>query len=205
MIASDTQRTAETLPRQWNHAIWITDAAMATADACILSDYAKGAVFAELTATMVGAAQKRPVVADPKRRDFSLYRGVTVITPNHVELEEATRIDLTADADFVRAAEILHPLLDGTAVLATRGADGMTLFEVGKPPVHVRAAAKSVFDVTGAGDTVVATLALALAGGVPLPDAVRVASAAAGVVVSKVGTATVSPDELAAALAEQAG
>jgi rfaE bifunctional protein kinase chain/domain len=180
-------------------------AVVPTADACIISDYAKGAIFAELTAAMVSAAHKRPIVADPKRRDLSLYRGVTVVTPNHVELEEATRIDLAGDTDFVRAAEIAHPLLDGAAVLATRGADGMTLFEKGKAPVHVRAAAKSVFDVTGAGDTVVATVALALAGGVSLADAVRIASAAAGVVVSKVGTATVSPDELVAALEEQPG
>lgn len=180
-------------------------AVVPSADACIISDYAKGAVFAELTAAVVAAAQKRPIVADPKRRDFSLYRGVTVITPNHGELEEAAHGDLDTDEDFARAAEKLAPSLGGAAILATRGADGMTLFENGKPPLHVHAAAKSVFDVTGAGDTVVATVALALAGGIPLGDAVRVASAAAGVVVSKVGTATVSPDELAAALAEQAG
>jgi D-beta-D-heptose 7-phosphate kinase/D-beta-D-heptose 1-phosphate adenosyltransferase len=180
-------------------------AVVPTADACIISDYAKGAIFRELNELLVATAKGKPVVADPKHRDISLYRGVTVVTPNHGELEEATHSDLVTDADFAGAAEKLRPALDGAAILATRGAEGMTLFEKGKPPVHVHAAAKSVFDVTGAGDTVVATLAIALAAGVPLAEAVRIASAAAGVVVSKVGTATVSPDELERALVELSG
>ncbi len=181
-------------------------AAVPDADACIISDYAKGAIFAELDDLVVASAKKKhvPIVADPKHRDYSLYRGVTVVTPNHGELEDATHLRLDTDEDFVLAAEKLLPVLEGGAILATRGADGMTLFEPGKLPLHVKAAAKSVFDVTGAGDTVVATLAIALAAGVPLAEAVSIASAAAGVVVSKVGTATLSPDELDAALREQA-
>jgi D-beta-D-heptose 7-phosphate kinase/D-beta-D-heptose 1-phosphate adenosyltransferase len=174
----------------------------ATADAFIVSDYAKGAVTPELTADIVDVARKRgaAVVADPKQRDLRAYRGVTVITPNHGELELAVGRPLVTDADFASAAAEVLPLLEGGALLATRGADGMTLFEPGQAPFHVKAAAKSVFDVTGAGDTVVATLAIALAGGASLRDAVLVASAAASVVVSKVGTATASPDELAEAL-----
>ncbi len=182
-------------------------AAVASADACIVSDYAKGVVSADLCREVVAAASRRatPVVADPKQRDFATYRGVTVITPNHGELEHAAHMTLATDDDYARASEKLAPSLGGASILATRGAEGMTLFERGKPALHVHAAAKSVFDVTGAGDTVVATVALALAAGVPLADAVRMASAAAGVVVSKVGTATVSPEELAAALEERAG
>jgi D-beta-D-heptose 7-phosphate kinase/D-beta-D-heptose 1-phosphate adenosyltransferase len=174
----------------------------ATADAFILSDYAKGAILPEVAAAVVAAAKARgvPVVADPKSRDFRLYRGVTVITPNHGELELAAGRLLANDADFVAAAEHVLPQLEGGALLATRGADGMTLFEPGKAPVHAKAVAKSVFDVTGAGDTVVATLAIALAAGASLADAMTLSSAAAGVVVSKVGTASVSKDELAAAL-----
>lgn len=176
--------------------------AVATADACILSDYAKGAVFPELVAALVDAAKARgvPVVADPKNSDFRFYRGTTVVTPNTSELEAAVHRTLHTDEDFAAAAAELLPLLDGGAILATRGADGMTLFEPSKTPVHVHAAAKSVFDVTGAGDTVVATLAIALAARTPIADAIGLASAAAGVVVSKVGTATVSPAELEAAL-----
>jgi rfaE bifunctional protein kinase chain/domain len=179
----------------------LTEAA-ANADAFILSDYAKGAVFPELTGAIVAAARARgiAVVADPKQRDLRHYRGVSVITPNQGELELAVGRALASEDDFLAAAAEVLPLLEGGSLLATRGADGMTLFEPGNPPFHVRAAAKSVFDVTGAGDTVVATLAIALAGGASLREAVSAASAAAGVVVSKVGTASVSPAELASAL-----
>ena len=176
--------------------------AAATADAFILSDYAKGAVSIELVAAVVKAARTRgiPVIADPKHKDLGRYRGVSVITPNHNELEVAVGRALATDADFGEAALEVVPILEGGALLATRGADGMTLFEPGKAPLHVKAAAKSVFDVTGAGDTVVATLAIALAGGARLADAVVVSSAAAGVVVSKIGTASLVPAELLAAL-----
>jgi D-beta-D-heptose 7-phosphate kinase/D-beta-D-heptose 1-phosphate adenosyltransferase len=176
----------------------------ASADAFIVSDYAKGTVSEALVAVVVATAKKRgiPVVADPKHHDFTRYRGVSVITPNHGELELAVGRPLANEADFAEAAKQVLPRLEGGALLATRGADGMTLFEANKVPVHVRAAAKSVFDVTGAGDTVVATLAIALAAGEALPLAIEAASAAAGVVVSKVGTASVSPAELARALEE---
>lgn len=182
--------------------IAIVREAAATADAFILSDYAKGAVFPELSAAVVEAARARgvPVIADPKSRDFRRYRGVTVVTPNQNELELAVGGPLESEADFAAAAEHVLPLLDGGALLVTRGADGMTLFSPGEPAFHVGAAAKSVFDVTGAGDTVVATVALTLAAKASLKDALSVASAAAGVVVSKVGTASVTPAELAAAL-----
>ena len=176
--------------------------AAATADAFIVSDYAKGVIVAELVAAVVDAAKARgiPVIADPKRSDFSVYRGTTVVTPNTGELEAAAHRTLHTDEEFASAANELLPLLGGGAILATRGPDGMTLFEPGKKPVHTHAAAKSVFDVTGAGDTVVATLAIALAAKASLADAMTLASAAAGVVVSKVGTATVSHTELEDAL-----
>jgi D-beta-D-heptose 7-phosphate kinase/D-beta-D-heptose 1-phosphate adenosyltransferase len=176
--------------------------AVATADAVVLSDYAKGVVFPELSAAVVEVAKARgvPVVADPKSRDFRLYRGVTVVTPNQSELELAVGRSLATDTEFAAAADQVLPLLEGGALLATRGPDGMTLFVPSERAFHVRAAAKSVFDVTGAGDTVVATLAIALAAKATLRDAVAVSSAAAGVVVSKVGTATLTPSELRAAL-----
>lgn len=179
------------------------DAAAASADAFVLSDYAKGAISAALVQAVVRAAKARniPIVADPKHKDLGRYRGVSVITPNHNELEVAVGRPLNDDADFAKAATEVLPLLEGGALLATRGADGMTLFEPGAASIHVKAAAKSVFDVTGAGDTVVATLAIALAGGARLADAIVAASVAAGIVVSKEGTASVTPAELLAAAA----
>jgi len=174
------------------------EAAVQAADVCIVSDYGKGVVTAELFAAIVQASrsERKPIIVDPKRRDFSVYRGATVITPNVGELELASGKSCGSTAEAVEAAMGLVPLLDGGAVLVTRGALGMSLVEPGRPPLHVPARARSVFDVTGAGDTVVGTLALALASQIPLEQAIQLASAAAAVVVSKTGTATVTVDEL---------
>jgi rfaE bifunctional protein kinase chain/domain len=175
---------------------------LADTDVCVISDYAKGVVHRALCAFTIAEAKKRgvPVVVDPKQRDFSVYRGATVLTPNLLELEAAINRALPSNESVHTAANELLMVLDGAALLATRGADGMTLFRTGENPVHVRAIAREVFDVTGAGDTVVATLALALAANVPMHEAIQLASAAASVVVSKEGTATVTPAELARAL-----
>lgn len=182
-------------------------AAVEKADACIVSDYGKGVVTAKLVAAIVAAAKRRkcPIVVDPKQQDFSIYRGASVVTPNLGELEVAAGSPCAGTEDVVRAATRLLPLLDGGAVLVTRGAAGMTLVDADKPPVHTHARARTVFDVTGAGDTVVGTLALALACGIPLTDAMEIASVAAGLVVSKMGTATVTTDELRSAIEEQRG
>lgn len=175
-------------------------AALMGADACIVSDYGKGVVTPELVRVVVEAAHGRPVVIDPKRRDFAAYKGATVITPNLGELEVAVgRACATVD-DIVEGAQSLLPVLGGGAVLVTRGPAGMSLVEPGKPVHHVPARARAVFDVTGAGDTVVGTLALALAVGMSMSTATDVASAAAAIAVSKPGTATVSLDELRAEL-----
>lgn len=182
-----------------------TTAALADADACIVSDYGKGVVTAELVAEVVKVARARkiPVIVDPKRRDFSAYRGATVITPNLAELELATGARCVTTDEVVAAGTSLLGLLDGGAVLATRGAAGMTLLRPGMAPVHTHARARAVFDVTGAGDTVVSTLALALASGIDITVAIDIASIAAGLVISKVGTATVDVAELRAAIEEQ--
>jgi rfaE bifunctional protein kinase chain/domain len=177
-----------------------TGSALKNANACIVSDYGKGIVTPELVAAIVEAAGGAPIIVDPKRHDFSAYRGATVITPNLGELEMATRRTCTTTEAIVEAASGLLPELGGAAVLVTRGAQGMSLIEPGKPPVHVPARARAVFDVTGAGDTVVSTLALALAIGLPMAIAIHVASAAAAIAVSKPGTATVTMEELLAEL-----
>jgi D-beta-D-heptose 7-phosphate kinase/D-beta-D-heptose 1-phosphate adenosyltransferase len=169
--------------------------------AVVLSDYAKGVITADVARHAIVCARKAnlPVIVDPKQRDFAVYRGATVITPNLHELEAASGV---AAAELDRAVATLLPVIEGTALLVTRSADGMTLFRPGSAPFHVAALAKEVFDVTGAGDTVVATLALALGAGVPFEQAIELASAAAAISVSKRGTSTVSPSELSASLAE---
>lgn len=178
--------------------------ALAGADACIVSDYGKGVVTPELVRVVIEAAKGKPVVVDPKRRDFSAYAGASLLTPNLSELEVAVGHSCVTEKEIVEAATSLLPDLRGGSVLVTRGPGGMSLVEPGRSPVHVPARARAVFDVTGAGDTVVGTLALALAIGLPTDVAIDVASAAAAIVVSKPGTATVSIEELRAELKEHA-
>ena len=168
--------------------------------AVVLSDYSKGVITPEIAQFAIAAARKAnlPVIVDPKQRDFTVYRGATVITPNLHELEVAA--PHIGPFDLERAVAALLPLLEGTALLVTRSADGMSLFRTGAPVFHVPAIAREVFDVTGAGDTVVAMIALALGARVPFEQSIELASIAAAISVSKRGTSTVSPAELIAAL-----
>jgi D-beta-D-heptose 7-phosphate kinase/D-beta-D-heptose 1-phosphate adenosyltransferase len=171
---------------------------MRSVDVCILSDYAKGVLSARLTQELIrqaGAAGK-PTVVDPKGSDYSKYRGATVIKPNVQEVQHVLKQEVTHEHEWHQAGEHLTRLLDGTAALISRGPKGMTLFRRGQPAVHIPSAAKTVFDVTGAGDTVVGTVAMALAAGASLEQAARLANRAAGIVVGKIGTASVSLEEL---------
>jgi D-beta-D-heptose 7-phosphate kinase/D-beta-D-heptose 1-phosphate adenosyltransferase len=169
------------------------------AGAVVLSDYGKG-VLAQVPA-LIAAARARglPVVVDPKGRDFSPYRGATVITPNLHEFQEIAG-PAAGDAAIAEKGEALRAALGLEALLVTRGEQGMSLLAAGQPPLHLPTQAREVFDVTGAGDTVVAVLAAALAAGAALPQAVALANAGAGVVVGKLGTATLSAPELRRAL-----
>jgi D-beta-D-heptose 7-phosphate kinase/D-beta-D-heptose 1-phosphate adenosyltransferase len=187
------------------------EAALPRVTAVVLSDYAKGVLTPRVVRGVIAAARGRgvPVVVDPKGRDFSVYAGATLITPNRKELGEASRRPL-ADLDAVAAAaEELRRDSGCEALLVTLSEDGMLLKQGGRAAVHVPAHPVRVRDVSGAGDTVVAVLALMLAMGAPLDAAMRAANAAASVVVGKRGTATVSPLELrsrvlpAAALASE--
>lgn len=173
-----------------------------SAEALVISDYQKGAVTAPLLRKVLPLARRRrvPVLVDPKRRHFRLYRGVTLVTPNQVETEQATGIPLDGEEALVAAGRRILALLACRAALVTRGEHGMSLFERGEQPVHVPATAREVFDVTGAGDSVIATMALAIAAGATLPQAAALANCAAGVVVGKVGTAQATPQEVLAAL-----
>jgi D-beta-D-heptose 7-phosphate kinase/D-beta-D-heptose 1-phosphate adenosyltransferase len=171
--------------------------ALPRAGAVVLSDYAKGALTPRVIRAVIDAANAagKPVVVDPKGRDYGIYRGATLITPNRQELADATRRAANSDAEIVTAAAELGHALGTQAVLVTRSEDGMTL--VGKgAPVHVPAYPVRVRDVSGAGDTVVAVLAAMLALDADFESAMRAANAAAAVVVGKRGTATLSIAEL---------
>jgi rfaE bifunctional protein kinase chain/domain len=167
------------------------------ADALVLSDYAKGVVSEGLARRVVELAEAsgKPVVVDPKGRDYAKYRGATVLTPNVHDAERAANFPVERYDDLIEVGRRLAEVLDGSQLLITRGAEGMSLLSR-EGIVDIRAEAQAVYDVTGAGDTVVATLAVALGSGLGMEDAVRLANAAAGIVVSKVGTASVTLDEL---------
>jgi len=172
------------------------------ADVLLISDYAKGVVGASLVREVLALAArlKKPVTVDPKVQHLTLFRGATVIAPNHHEAAAAARILVRNEADLLRVGQRLLTLLKARAVLITRGEQGMSLFEAGRPVTHIPTFAREVYDVTGAGDTVMAVLTLALAAGAPLRDAAVLANYGAGVVVGKRGTATVSRGELTDAL-----
>jgi D-beta-D-heptose 7-phosphate kinase/D-beta-D-heptose 1-phosphate adenosyltransferase len=167
------------------------------ADACLISDYAKGVVTNRVAESVIAIArsQGRPVVVDPKQRSLTRFRGATVITPNVHEAEHALHREIRSEEDVHEAGRLLMAAVEGS-VLITRGAEGMTLFRPDAAPLHVPAEARRVYDVTGAGDTVAAVLALALGAGVPLEWATRLANSAAGIVVGKLGTATVTVEEI---------
>jgi D-beta-D-heptose 7-phosphate kinase / D-beta-D-heptose 1-phosphate adenosyltransferase len=168
------------------------------ADAIVLSDYAKGVLTPRLIRTVIEAAARlgKPVVVDPKGTDFSIYRGVTVITPNRKELAESTRMPVGTEHEIVAAAAAIRDACGARAVLVTLSEEGMLLDAQGAEPVHVPAYPVRVRDVSGAGDTVAAVLAALLATGADFEAATRAANAAASVVVGKRGTATVTVAEL---------
>jgi D-beta-D-heptose 7-phosphate kinase/D-beta-D-heptose 1-phosphate adenosyltransferase len=169
-----------------------------TADAVVVSDYNKGLLTGSLLASALRRARERGLIVclDPKLRSFDHYQPVTVITPNHQEAADASAIAIEDEASLVEAGRRLLGSLDCRAVLITRGEEGMTLFTEGGEATHIPTVAREVYDVTGAGDTVIATLALALASGASFVEAAVLANHAAGVVVGKVGTATLTRGEL---------
>jgi D-beta-D-heptose 7-phosphate kinase/D-beta-D-heptose 1-phosphate adenosyltransferase len=183
--------------------------AMPRAKAVVLSDYGRGALDDTAIRALIAAARKdgKPVVVDPRRADASLFAGATLVTPNIEEMFAFSGIRADSDETAVAACRRVLDIAAIDAVLLTRGSGGMTLVtrDAAVPPLHVPAETHRVFDVTGAGDTVVATIASALASGASLPDAVRVANTAAGIVVAKPGTATALPQELRQALGAARG
>jgi D-beta-D-heptose 7-phosphate kinase/D-beta-D-heptose 1-phosphate adenosyltransferase len=167
-------------------------------DGIVISDYCKGVVTRDLVRDIMRLARKHGIIVsvDPKVSHFGMYRGVTILTPNALEASIGTRIDIEDDASLLRAGALLLKRLKCIAVLITRGEQGMSLFEHGRKVTHIPTVAREVYDVTGAGDTVIGTLTLAMAAGASMVDAARISNYAAGIVVGVVGTATVKPEEL---------
>ncbi|HEX3142960.1 MAG TPA: PfkB family carbohydrate kinase, partial [Pyrinomonadaceae bacterium] len=171
--------------------------AIVNADALVVSDYDKGVVTPRILKETLALAYKRiPVLVDPKIRNFDSYRPATLVTPNHHEALRLTNSEQDTDEGLQIAAREIRARLSCDAVLITRGERGMMLVEGDHEPVSVETAAQEVFDVTGAGDTVIATLATAMASGASMKEAAVLANHAAGIVVGKLGTATASAEEL---------
>ena len=163
-------------------------------DAVLFSDYGKGGLAHVSDMIAAARAQHKAILIDPKGRDYSRYQNATLITPNRVELQHVIG-DWQDEAELQAKAQALRAQLGLDALLLTRSEEGMTLFDA-QGQLHVRAQAREVFDVTGAGDTVIATMAAMVAAGLSLRDALPIANRAGGVVVGKFGTATVSYEEL---------
>lgn len=171
-------------------------------DGLLISDYNKGIVNPGLMAGVLATAGERraPVFVDPKVENFRLFSPVTLIAPNHLEAEKVVGHPCRTDAEVVRAGAEIMALISCRYLIIKRGEQGMTVFQKGKEPIHIPTVAREVFDVTGAGDTVIAAAALALLAGGTIWQAATIANAAAGIVVGKIGTATATPEELIAAL-----
>lgn len=164
----------------------------------VLSDYAKGVLSETLCQAVIGEARRVgiPVLVDPKGRDYSKYRGATALTPNKKETSEACGVDIHNTAALLNQADSLRQQLQLDFLAVTRGEEGISLLEDGQQPLHIPASARQVFDVSGAGDTVIATLAAALMAGLDRRQALQLANLAAGVVVGKVGTVPIARQEL---------
>jgi D-glycero-beta-D-manno-heptose-7-phosphate kinase len=167
-------------------------------DAVLVADYGKGVVSEALMKSLRGLLTDMsiPLAVDPKTGNFECYRGVDVITPNHYEAGAFSRIEIMDEDTLIRAGRQMLDELDCGTVLVTQGKDGMTLFEKNGEISHIPTVAKKVFDVTGAGDTVISTFCLGLASGMDMKSAAVISNFAAGIVVGEVGTTTVKVDEL---------
>lgn len=206
MLRADQEVVQPIHPRLADRMVKIAGDAVAATAILVLSDYGKGVLDGATAKRLIEAAHAagRRVVVDPKGRDYGRYAGADIITPNRAELAEATGMAVDTEDGILAAMRALQAAHGFGSVLVTRSEDGMTLLQ-GDRVHHFPAEAEEVHDVSGAGDTVVATLAAGLAGGLDLPVATRLANIAAGIVVSKVGTAVAREEELLEALTPERG
>ena len=193
LLRMDFEKPFET--QEWQAMQPIVEPLLAESKVMVLSDYNKGTLADPHYWINLAKKQSVPVLVDPKGNDFEKYRGANLITPNMTEFEAVVGT-ITSEADLIEKAQQLIKQLDIKAILVTRSENGMSLIRQNEPEFHLPAIAKEVSDVTGAGDTVISTLAAVLAAGESLETAVTLANVAASIVVSKLGTATVSEPEL---------
>lgn len=167
-------------------------------NAIVVSDYAKGFLTRSFVKDLISFAgdMQKYILIDPKGKDYSKYAGATILTPNRMEAADACGLDIDSPNLVERSGELLLAELSLQSLLITQGEDGMTLLQKGKRSEHLHATARNVYDVTGAGDTVIATMSVALSSGMNFLDAARTANFAAGLVVEKLGTTPISKSDL---------
>jgi len=165
-------------------------------DAIVIEDYGKGVISARLLKKILTIAKKKIITVDPKEEHFSYYNGVTAITPNHYEAAQAVGMKVKDNESILKIGRVLLKKLKCEGVLVTLGENGMQLFQKNGASTHIPTVAQEVYDVSGAGDTVISVFTLALALGVNMKDAAYISNIAAGVVVGKVGIAVVTQKEL---------
>lgn len=207
LLRADRETSDPIHPKLAERLVRITGEAMAACRAVVVSDYRKGVLAGDSALRIIEAAKAagRVTIVDPKGPDYSRYAGADVVTPNRKELAEGARMRTDTAEEVTAASQALIEAHGFGAILCTRSEDGMTLVTRDGTVMHLGAEAREVFDVSGAGDTVVATLASALAAGLSLPVAARLANIAAGVVVGKIGTAVARESEILAVLAPATG
>ncbi|NHO53051.1 D-glycero-beta-D-manno-heptose-7-phosphate kinase [Acetobacter estunensis] len=205
VVRADEESRLKLQPEEAELLCRAIDARLDEANVVILSDYGKGVCDAMVVHHLIGEARLRgiPIFVDPKTSHFRHYRGATCITPNARELATAAALPVSTDAEVEGAARKVMKEAEADVILATRSEKGMMLIPASGEAVAIPARAREVFDVSGAGDTVIATMALGVASGMPWPEAMRVANAAAGVVVAKLGTATADIHEVMRELAAE--
>ncbi len=199
MIRADRESKLPVTETLENKIIAAFSTALKNADAVIISDYDKGLLTPRVLQNVLETAREKIVCLDPKIKNFAQYKPVTLITPNQLEAERATGIEIKDEQSLRAAADKIHAMLNCPHVLITRGEHGMSLLSFVSSTekiTHIPTMAREVYDVTGAGDTVIATLTLALTTGAEIAEAAMIANRAAGIVVGKLGTATVSSTDL---------
>lgn len=205
MMRADREETAPIAKETRDRLLQTADIALGDCEVLVLSDYGKGVLIPAVIEPLVAKARAsgKPVIVDPKGEDYSVYRGADLVTPNRNELAAASRMPVESDGEIAAAAEHISRTCGIRAVLVTRSREGMTLVTPDQGISHLATEAREVYDVSGAGDTVVATLAAALSTGADLARAAALANVAAGIVVGKVGTAVAYAEEITAALHER--
>jgi len=205
VVRVDREEKNQVSDRLSRHILSVASRLIKKADAVIISDYGKGVLSASNCQQIIRLAKRarKPVLADPKGSNYSKYRGITIMTPNQLEAETATGIKITDPESLEKAGQKLMRELKLPNLMITRGREGLSLFESGQKRFDIPAVPREVFDITGAGDTVIATLALGIASGAALHDAALLSNYAASVKVSKIATQPVFRMELEEALEER--